>query len=124
MKYSYRHAYCISQIDAHVHESRLKIIMDLEKLLFSNFFSIIKQLLNEKFLKSSRKIMSMLGFRCHGVRFDCERAFNELTEDKIVLKVIENGKNEHNMHKDDFTPLSMEKVKHNIQRSNDDQPKK
>lgn len=58
----------------------------------------------------------MFGLRCGDVGFECDKEFEDYTEEGILSKVKEHGKSDHNMLENDFTPSIMDKIKGNIQK--------
>ena len=56
----------------------------------------------------------MLSFKCRDVGFDCDYVVRENSDTEIIKKVMEHGKNDHDLTQDDFRPNLIEQIRSKI----------
>ncbi len=57
----------------------------------------------------------MLSFKCRDVGFDCDYIVKADKDSEIIEKVMEHGKKDHNLNKEDFTPYLVELIRGKMQ---------
>lgn len=57
----------------------------------------------------------MLSFKCRDVGFDCDYIVREDNDTEIIKKVMEHGKNDHDLTQEDFRPPLIEQIRSKIQ---------
>ncbi|MGD9673858.1 MAG: DUF1059 domain-containing protein [Candidatus Nitrosocosmicus sp.] len=59
----------------------------------------------------------MFSLKCADAGFDCDYAVEANSEEEIISKVKEHGRNVHNLHENEFSPDLVNKIRATIKQN-------